>query len=207
MIFPDSFNTIDHALTGDFKDKGSKFLAYAFPVSSEDEVKEHLKALKKEHYAAAHICWAYVIGVAEKEEKSSDDREPAGSAGKPILRSILEKKLCNVMVAVVRYFGGKLLGVPGLIQAYAEAARNALLLENLAEKRVFHVYFQACSFDQQHEIIRIGKQNSVKFYPDVQDSLPGITFEIAPGILDKMKNALQLFGFETPYEIRVIFIK
>jgi len=69
------------------------------------------------------------------------------------------------------------------------------------------VYFQACTFDQQHEIIRIGKQNSVKFYPDVQDSLQGITFEIAPGILEKMKNALQLYGFESPYEIRVVFIK
>lgn len=120
------YNTLQSASTAEFKDKGSKFLAYAFPIATVEDFKNHLQALKKEHPKANHHCFGYRLGTDGNTFRSSDAGEPSGTAGKPILGQIDSKNLTDVLVVVVRYFGGTLLGVPGLISAYKTAAALAL---------------------------------------------------------------------------------
>lgn len=135
-----TYTTIEDATTAIFKDRGSKFLAYAFPIIEEHDVKIKLKELKAEHPKAVHHCYAYRIGVDGNRYRTVDDGEPSGSAGRPILGQIDSACLTNVAVIVVRYFGGTLLGVPGLINAYKTATVEALNLaakkEKWIEKRV-----------------------------------------------------------------------
>jgi len=122
----DKYTTITAPGTGDFRDRGSKFLAFCFPVNSVFEVKEKLQALKKEHPKATHHCYAYRIGTDGMQYRANDDGEPSGSAGKPILGQIDSMGITNVLVIVARYFGGSLLGVPGLINAYKTTAARRL---------------------------------------------------------------------------------
>lgn len=128
------YKTPESATTAEFKDRGSKFLAYAYPVINTDDVKEKLQLLKKEHPKAVHHCYAYRIGTDGLQFRANDDGEPSGSAGKPILGQIDSIGITNVLVVVVRYFGGTLLGVPGLINAYKTATHDALQQAILTEK-------------------------------------------------------------------------
>ncbi len=121
-----SFHTITAATEGLFKEKGSKFLAFAYPVASEEEVKEKIAKLKKKYFDARHHCFAYILGSDKAKFRAFDDGEPNHSAGDPILGQIKSKNLTNVLVVVVRYFGGTKLGVGGLIQSYKNAAEDAL---------------------------------------------------------------------------------
>ncbi|SDZ81171.1 uncharacterized protein, YigZ family [Arachidicoccus rhizosphaerae] len=131
-----TFYTIDQEATAEFKDRGSKFLAYAFPVKSPEDFKNRQAALKKEHGKAVHFCFAYKLGPDNLVFRSSDDGEPAGSAGKPILGQITSKGLTDVAIIVVRYFGGTLLGVPGLINAYKTAAALSLQMVPIIKKQI-----------------------------------------------------------------------
>lgn len=139
-ILKDTYLTIESPSEGLFKDKGSKFIAYAYPIYSEDEVKPIIEDLKKEHYSARHHCFAWRLGVEGDRFRANDDGEPSGSAGKPILGQLLSKEVTNILVVVVRYFGGTLLGVPGLINAYKSATKevidNALVIERIVEDKV-----------------------------------------------------------------------
>jgi len=128
------YKTPEGGTTAEFKDRGSKFLAYAYPVSSAEDVKAKLQVLKKEHPKAVHHCYAYRIGTDGLLYRANDDGEPSGSAGKPILGQIDSAGITNVLVVVVRYFGGTLLGVPGLINAYKTATQDALQQASLIEK-------------------------------------------------------------------------
>jgi uncharacterized YigZ family protein len=128
------YKTIDAPSAAEFKDRGSKFLAYAYPITSTEDVKEKLQLLKKEHPKAVHHCYAYRIGTDGLQYRANDDGEPSGSAGKPILGQIDSMGVTNVLVVVVRYFGGSLLGVPGLINAYKTATHDALQQVSLTEK-------------------------------------------------------------------------
>lgn len=134
------YKTPEVATTAEFKDRGSKFLAYAYPVSSAEDVKAKLQLLKKEHPKAVHHCYAYRLGTDGLQYRANDDGEPSGSAGKPILGQIDSAGITNVLVVVVRYFGGTLLGVPGLINAYKTVTQDALqqtvLIEKWIEQRV-----------------------------------------------------------------------
>ncbi|MES2797811.1 MAG: YigZ family protein, partial [Bacteroidota bacterium] len=114
----DSFFTISKKAEGEFKDKGSRFIAIAYPFDNIDLLKTYLIETKTIHPKARHFCYAYKIGMDSENSRSNDDGEPSGSAGKPILNAILSKNLSNILIIVVRYFGGTLLGVPGLINAY-----------------------------------------------------------------------------------------
>lgn len=128
------YKTPESGTTAEFKDRGSKFLAYAYPVINTDDVKEKLQLLKKEHPKAVHHCYAYRIGTDGLQFRANDDGEPSGSAGKPILGQIDSIGITNILVVVVRYFGGTLLGVPGLINAYKTATHDALQQSVLTEK-------------------------------------------------------------------------
>ena len=122
----DVYHSIAKTSEGSFKERGSRFLAYAFPVQNEEEVREHVKNLKKEHHSARHHCYAFRIGVKEPAFRSNDDGEPSGTAGRPIYGQILSRDLTNILIVVVRYFGGTKLGTSGLINAYRSAAEECL---------------------------------------------------------------------------------
>ena len=121
-----TYKTISESGTALYKDRGSRFLGYAYPVQRAEEIKQYVQALKEEHPKAVHYCYAYRLDTEGQLFRTADDGEPSGSAGKPILSQIDSLSLSKVLVVVVRYFGGTLLGVPGLIQAYKQAARMAL---------------------------------------------------------------------------------
>ena len=155
---PFFYNTIEQPALAEFKDRGSKFLAYSFPVQNIDSCKKHLATLKKEHPKAVHHCLAYRIGIDGATFRVSDDGEPAGSAGRPILGQIDSKQLTNIMVVVVRYFGGTLLGVPGLINAYKTATSLALQLSPIVQKPVEIMYTLSFDYQQMNEVMIIVKQ-------------------------------------------------
>ena len=131
MLFDDTFKTIEAVSEGQFRDRGSKFIGFAYPVKTEVTIKEIIHRLKKEHPQANHHCYAFRLTPDPSVYRASDDREPSGSAGKPILGAIQSLQLTNVLVVVVRYFGGALLGVPGLIAAYKGTAHDALQNANI----------------------------------------------------------------------------
>ena len=155
---PDFYYTIEQPAIAEFKERGSRFLAYCYPVASIDICKKHISVLKKEHPKAVHYCVAYRIGIDGLIFRVSDDGEPAGSAGRPILGQIDSKQLTNVMVVVVRYFGGTLLGVPGLINAYKTATSLALQLTPMVQKAVELNYELNFDYHQMNEVMIIVKQ-------------------------------------------------
>ena len=155
---PFYYNTIEQPAMAEFKDRGSQFIAYSFPVNSIDQAKKHLATLKKEHPKAVHHCLAYRIGVDGSTFRVSDDGEPSGSAGRPILGQIDSKQLTNIVVVVVRYFGGTLLGVPGLINAYKTATSLALQLAPILQKPIEIEYKLHFDYQQMNEVMMVIKQ-------------------------------------------------
>ena len=154
---PYYYYTIEQPAVAEFKDRGSKFLAYAYPVKDIDACEKILAQLKKEHGKAVHHCLAYRLGVDGSIFRVSDDGEPSGSAGRPILGQIDSKALTNVMVVVVRYFGGTLLGVPGLINAYKTATALALQLSPIIKKPIELAYELHFDYQQMNEVMMIVK--------------------------------------------------
>lgn len=155
---PYSYYTIERSSVAEYKDKGSKFIAYAFPIDSVNDFKEKMSSIKKEHSKATHHCFAYRIGTGGNNFRVSDDGEPSGTAGKPILGQIDSKHATNVLIIVVRYFGGTLLGVPGLINAYKTAAVLALQLTPVVEKPVLVQYRLQFDYTQMNNVMKYLKQ-------------------------------------------------
>ena len=160
-----SYITIDGLSEAFLKEKNSKFHAYAYPVSSKEEVKHELQGLKEIYPDANHHCYAYVLGIEQKEERANDDGEPSSSAGKPILRQILSAGVTNTLVVVVRYFGGKKLGVPGLIHAYGESAKMALEAAKKIEKELQIKFLVSCPFGEENHIYRVCKRLEAQMEP------------------------------------------
>lgn len=154
----DFYYTIDQPATAEFKDRASKFLGYAFPITSAEEFKKQLQLLKKEHAKAVHYCFAYRIGTDGNNFRSSDDGEPAGTGGKPILGQIDSKSLTDIALIVVRYFGGTLLGVPGLINAYKTVAALALQVVPIIKKQIEIKYSLQFDYTQMNVIMTLMKQ-------------------------------------------------
>ena len=151
------YYTIEKMATAEFKDRGSRFIAYVCPIKSAEDFKLRLNEIKKEHHKATHHCFAYRFGLDGNNFRVSDDGEPSGSAGRPILGQIDSKGLVNVLVVVVRYFGGTLLGVPGLINAYRSAAALALQTTPLVQKPVeqeFRVHFDYTKLNEVMMMVR-----------------------------------------------------
>jgi uncharacterized YigZ family protein len=158
MTDPDFYTTVAKSGTAEFKDRGSKFIGYVFPIASAEEFRERLNDVKKEHPKATHHCFAYRLGLDGNTWRVSDDGEPSGSAGRPILGQIDSKALVNTLVVVVRYFGGTLLGVPGLINAYKTAASLALQTTQLVQKPVEKEFLVQFDYTQVGEIMTLVKQ-------------------------------------------------
>jgi len=154
----DSYKTIQNTSEGIYKEKGSKFITYAFPVTCEEDIKAELDKLKKEYYDARHHCYAYMLGADKKNFRANDDGEPSSTAGKPILGQILSSELTNILIVVVRYFGGTKLGVSGLIHAYKTAALDAISNAEIIEKTVNDIYNIHFDYLVMNDVMRIIKE-------------------------------------------------
>lgn len=161
---PFTYKTIAQPTTALFKDRGSKFLAFAFPIQDVEEARSHLKVLKKEHPKANHFCVGFRIGVDGDIFRASDDGEPSGSAGRPILGQIDSAGLTNLMIVVVRYFGGTLLGVPGLINAYKSAASESILVAEVGEHHVEFKVYLSFDYSLMNDVMQVLKQFEVSMY-------------------------------------------
>jgi len=153
-----SYFTIKSPAEGLYKEKGSKFLAFAYPVESDEEVKQRLSALRKSYYDARHHCYAYVLGLQSEKFKAVDDGEPNHSAGDPILGQLRSRNLTNVLVVVVRYFGGVKLGVGGLVQAYKTSAADALTKAEIVELEVMELVSLDYDYSATPEVMRLVKE-------------------------------------------------
>jgi uncharacterized YigZ family protein len=166
----DSYLTIDAPSIGEYKDRGSKFIGYAYPFDEESVLNIHLENLNMAHNKAVHFCYAYKIGVDGTRFRTNDDGEPSGSAGKPILGQIVSAGLTNVLVIVVRYFGGTKLGVPGLIEAYKGTTKLALFNTIYIEKYVSRTYTISFGYEQMGEIMNAIKDTDLTIISKSFDS-------------------------------------
>ncbi len=157
----DTYLTVSIKSNGIFKDKGSKFIAHAYPVNNIDTIKTILEELKKEFYDARHICYAYRLGAAGEEYRLNDDGEPSGTAGKPIYGQLLSHNLTNILVTVVRYFGGTKLGVSGLIQAYKSAAADAIAQNTIEERIVYKTLKASFDYPEMNSIMQVVKNHNL----------------------------------------------
>ena len=157
-MFDDTYRTIKGPAEGLYKEKGSKFLAFAFPVRSTDEVKQHLEALRKEYFDARHHCYAYILGPTKDVYRVNDDGEPSGTGGRPIHGQLLSADLTDTLIVVVRYFGGVLLGASGLANAYKTAARDAIEHAEVVEKTIDVRYRLQFEYVLMNDVMRIVKE-------------------------------------------------
>ncbi len=162
MLFSDEYKTIAESSQGYFRDKGSKFLSFAFPASSEQEVKQHLDALRKKYYDATHHCYAYVLGFDKSAYRVNDDGEPSGTAGRPIYGQIQSNDLTNTLIVVVRYYGGTNLGVPGLIHAYKTATGDAINNAVVLTKIVKEMYEIEYPYEEMNDVMKIIKDETLE---------------------------------------------
>lgn len=186
-----TYKTIVAQSEGLFKDKGSKFLAYAYPVVSEEDVKTRLEALRKEHHAARHHCWAYKIGNHGEQFRCSDDGEPSNSAGKPILGQLESFGVTNVAVVVVRYFGGILLGVGGLMQAYKEATKDALTNAEIVEKLIQSYFVVNFSYEQNNAVMTVIKRFKCEILSQSFNEMCSLRCAVAQNIVNECVESLQ----------------
>jgi uncharacterized YigZ family protein len=159
-----TYKTVEGRASAEFKDRGSKFLGFAFPVQSPEDVKACLQLLKKEHPKAGHHCYAYRLSHDGLQFRANDDGEPSGSAGRPILGQIDSAGLSNVLVVVVRYFGGTLLGVPGLINAYKTTAAESLAAATVVEKNIEFPVTLEYDYSIMNEVMMVLKQSEATIY-------------------------------------------
>lgn len=154
----DSYKTIQKIAEGYITERKSKFISYVIPIETEDEVRTILEEYRKKYYNARHICWAYMLGAEREDYRANDDGEPSGTAGRPILGQINSFELTNVLVLVVRYFGGTLLGTGGLVRAYKAAAATAIENATIVEKTIDHTLVLHFQYPLLNEVMRILNQ-------------------------------------------------
>ncbi len=186
----DTYKTIVAPSQGTYKDKGSKFLAFAHPIRSEQEVKEIVSQLKKDYFDARHHCYAYRLGTNGEQFRANDDGEPSGSAGKPILGQLLSHNLTNILVVVVRYFGGIKLGVPGLIFAYRTAAADAITNAEIIERTADEQLNIGFGYAVMNDVMRIVKDEQPDVISQQLDMSCQMTLSIRKSKADKLKERL-----------------
>ena len=181
-----------------FKEKNSKFFGYAFPVTTEEEIKNHLDILRKQHYGAVHFCYAFQIGTDKIQYRANDDGEPSNSAGAPIYGQIQSFALTNVLIVVVRFFGGVKLGVGGLISAYRTSAQMALEASEIIEKTIDMHYMVSFDYKNMNKVMRVIKEKNLEIIS--QNMNESCEIEIAT----RKKNADQIVDiFTNLYEIKI----
>lgn len=187
----DTYKTISTPTDGIYKEKGSKFLAFAIPVNTVDEVKEIVKNYRKEYYDARHVCYAYMLGAERKNFRANDDGEPSGTAGKPILGQINSFELTNVLVIVVRYFGGILLGTGGLVVAYKEATVDALKKAEIIEKTVDTIISINFDYVLMNEVMRVIKDTNVQILSQGYENNCNLKLSVRLKEVELLKSKLE----------------
>ncbi len=186
-----SFFTIKNESEAIFKDKGSKFLAFALPVSTVEEALSRVKDKRKEFFDARHVCYAYMLGCEREVFRANDDGEPSGTAGKPILGQINSKELTNILIVVVRYFGGTLLGTSGLINAYKTAAADAInnaQIEEIPIEKIVRINF---GYDNMNFVMRMIKDFELKIVNQRQASSCTFTLSCKQAFVEQMLQRLE----------------
>ena len=196
----DSYHTLAGPAEAIYKEKSSKFLAYAYPVESEEEIRTLLDALRKKYYDATHHCYAWRLGPHGETFRANDDGEPSGTAGKPILGQLLSNDITDCLVVVVRYFGGTKLGVPGLIAAYRESAAAAIGAARIVERTVDRTVRVDFPYIVLNNIMRVVKEQQPKIVSQEFDNLCTMVFAIREGRAAELIEKLKKAGGSVPEE-------
>ena len=196
----DNYLSIKGETKGLYKEKGSKFLAYAFPVSSEEDVKQKLDSIKKEHYAARHHCFAYVLGMEGKLYKAYDDGEPRHTAGDPILNQIRSTQLKDILIIIVRYFGGTKLGKSGLINAYKSAAQDVLSKVEVIEKVKSSLLIIEFQYEGMNEVMQTLQRYDLKITNQSYDEKCSITCQVPESTVSALVKIFKEFDMVNKIE-------
>jgi uncharacterized YigZ family protein len=200
MLFDDNYQTITSPSQGIYKEKGSRFIALAFPVTTEEEIKLQLARLRKEYHDARHHCYAYLLGPDKSAWRVNDDGEPSGTAGKPIFGQIQSKDLTNVLIVVIRYFGGIKLGIPGLINAYRTAARDALEQAATVTRTVEEIYELQFDYLLMNDVMKILKEEHADILGQEFENACKLRFSIRQSSGMKITSRLQkVIGITTTF--------
>jgi uncharacterized YigZ family protein len=196
----DTFLTIKSFSEGLYKEKGSRFIALAYPVTDQEEIKSIIENLRKEHHSARHHCFAWMLGHDRLAHRMSDDGEPSGTAGKPILGQINAFKVTNILVVVVRYFGGKLLGVSGLVNAYRSAAKSALSNSVIIEQFVMDSYELIFPYSSLNEVMKVVKEAEARQSQQIFDLKCQMTITLRSSARERiLKNLSLIEGLSVTY--------
>jgi uncharacterized YigZ family protein len=190
-MFEDTYKTIAKPAEGSYSEKRSKFLAYAFPVQNEQEVKQRLAEIQKKHWDARHHCYAYILGPHKDAYRQNDNGEPSGTAGRPIYGQLLSKDLTNTLVIVVRYFGGIKLGVSGLQNAYKVAAKEALDAAVIEERTIQEQYQVVFEYVKMNDIMQILKDPEIQVLDRQSDMRCTYTISVRQRDADRITEALR----------------
>lgn len=182
----DNYLTLNKLSESLFKEKGSKFFGYAFPISSETDLKNQIELLKKEHHSARHFCYAFKTGIHNEYSRGNDDGEPAGTAGAPILGQINSFQLTNIGIVIVRYFGGTKLGVRGLIDAYKAAAKEAIELNTIIEEFLLETLIIEFEYDNTSEAMRLIQEYGGKIINEEYGNSCKLTFSIRASFINNI---------------------
>ena len=192
----DEYRTISGTSEGYYTEKRSKFLAFAHHVETVDEVKDIVAGYRKKYYDARHVCYAYMLGAERLEFRANDDGEPSSTAGKPILGQINSNELTNILIVVVRYYGGVNLGTSGLIVAYREAAADALAHATIETRQVEEIVKYSFAYPQMNDVMRIVKDMNPRIVSQTYDNTCEIVLSIRKSEVEQLKSKLAKFSFE-----------
>ncbi len=193
----DSYQTIKEPAEGLYKEKGSKFLAFSFPVQTEEEIKDHIDELKKKYHDARHHCYAWQLGTDGMNFRMNDDGEPSGTAGKPILGQIHSHEVTNILIVVVRYFGGVKLGTGGLVQAYKAASADALNHTNLVEYTIDKSFSIRFPYDLMNPVMRVVDEEGISIKEQLFEADCRLTLSVRESKFPEMIDRFQkTYGIE-----------
>ncbi|TAH21441.1 MAG: YigZ family protein [Cytophagales bacterium] len=187
----DTYFSIAQPTEALFKEKGSKFIAFAYPVENEQEIRDRLELVRKKYYDASHHCYAYMLGKDKKDFRANDDGEPSGTAGLPILGQLKSKNITNVLVVVVRYFGGTKLGASGLVSAYKTAAAEALAQATIVEKILVQSITFYFEYLQMNEVMKLIKEYGLKILSQHFDNQCQITLQIREDLVAEVQKKME----------------
>ena len=192
----DEYRTIEQASEGTYSELRSKFLAFAHPVKTVDEALALVEQYQRQYYDARHVCWAYMLGADRETFRSNDNGEPSGTAGKPILGQINSNELTDIIILVVRYFGGVKLGTSGLIVAYREAAADAIAHSEIETRQVEEIITYSFAYPMMNDVMRIVKDMQPRIISQTYDNTCEIKLGIRKSEAEQLRNRLQKLTFE-----------